>query len=95
MSRKKEGAVTIVLAWVVPDFEVVRERRRDLGERPEMKEIKVPKAVVWLKSGDDADIEKAKAYASKETEYEIAVFTYPTSEKDPLGKAKREVLKHV
>lgn len=81
-----------MLAWVVPDFEVVKQRRSDLGERPEMKEVKIPKAAVWLKRGTKADIEKAKAYAEKETDYKIAVLMYPTSERDPIGKAKRDVL---
>lgn len=83
----------IVLAWIVEDFKVVRERRRDLGERPEMEAILVPKAVVWLNAGTDEDVEKAKVYAAKETDYQIAVFAYPTSEREPIERAKVDVMK--
>lgn len=83
---------TIVLAWVLEDFEVVRERRADLGERPITRRVLVPKAAVWLKRGSAADVLRAQTYADKETGYKIRVFTYPTNERDPLGRAKREVL---
>lgn len=84
----------IVLAWLVSDFVVAEERRRDLGERPVLKEIKVPKAAMWIKDGQASDLRKAEAYAKKETDNEIFIFTYNKAEKDPLGKAKKEVAKH-
>lgn len=83
----------IVLAWVVEDFEVVGERRTDLGERPKLRQVDVAKTVMWLNRGSDEDVKKAKAYAAKELNYEIVVLTYPTAEKDPLGRAKKDVLK--
>lgn len=83
----------IVLAWVIEDFEVVRQRRTDLGERPELKKIDVAKAAMWLNSGTEDDLEKAKKYAAKQTDYQIVVMTYPTKERDPLGHAKKDVLK--
>jgi hypothetical protein len=92
MKEKKEK-VTIVAAWVVTDFEVVSQGRRDLGERPKLREVKVPKAVMWANKGTSEDVEKAKAWARKETDHEVAVLVYPTSEPDPMGRAKRDVLK--
>lgn len=88
-----EAKMEIVLAWVVEDFEVVRERRRDLGERPELKTIYVPRTVMWLNSGTEADVKKATDYATKEKDHKVLVFTYPKSERDPLGRAKKDVMK--
>ena len=91
----------IVLAWTAPDFEVVRERRRDLGERPEMRELVVGKAAMWKNSVSakklDAEVTKATAYARQQEEHDrpIHVFVYPGSERDPLNRAKQEVLSGV
>lgn len=79
----------IVLARVDEDFKVVRERRTDLGERPDMERVDKPVAMMWKNDGDAADVEKAKAYAATEG---YTVFTYK-GERDPLGRAKRDVLR--
>jgi hypothetical protein len=94
-ARAKADAVQIVLAWVTEDFRVVRERRRDLGERPELEKFNVGKAAMWLNRGTDADVAKARAYARAESDSDktIHVFVYPSSVKDPLGAAKKDVLR--
>lgn len=81
--------VLIVVAWVEEEVEVVRARRTDLGEAPVTRTVSVGKAVVWLRRGGATDVEKARAYALPEGK---RVFTYPKSEKDPLGRARREVV---
>jgi hypothetical protein len=47
---------------------------------------------MWLRDGDDIDVRKASAHAAKQTDYSVAVFTYPKGERDPLGKAKRDLV---
>jgi hypothetical protein len=84
---------TIVLAWTEVGAEVVRQRRVDLGESPIMREVIIPHAAVWLNKGTLLDVAKAQAYAARETDKAIRVLTYPTTERDPLGRAKADVLK--
>ena len=81
---------TIVLATTEEVTVVVRARRTDLGERPDMRTELVAKAATWLLAGDATDVKKAKAYAAQAG---WKVFTYPTSEKDPLGRARADVLR--
>jgi hypothetical protein len=78
----------IVLARLVDDTELVRERRTDLGERPVMRDIKTAQALMWLNRGTAEDIEKAKRYAPTEG---YTVLVYETTERDPLGRAKRDI----
>jgi hypothetical protein len=87
--------LTIVIAWVMVEFEVVKARRTDLGEAPVLKQVLVSKAVMWLNRGTEKDLEKAKVYARSQKDQRIAVFTYPTTERDPLGRAKKEIKEHV
>ncbi len=79
----------IVIAWC----ETVRvprgEARIDLGERPPLEDLRVPKAVVWLLDGEESDRVKAEAHA--QTIEGAEVFTFPVTEKDPIGRAKRLV----
>jgi len=83
----------VVYARAEEDFVVGRERRRDLGERPEMIPVTVGKAGMW--SGKTPEpklaetLAKATAYGDKEG---YRIFVYPSSEKDPLGRARREVV---
>ena len=83
---------TIVLAWTTEDFRVVGEARIDMGERPKLEAFQAPHAAIWLLRGTAADFQKAKTYAGKETDYKVTVFAYPTSEADPIARAKRDVL---
>lgn len=85
----KAPKMTIVLARTEVGFEVVRPGAADLGIRPTLKEIAVPRACVWLNRGTAADLAKATAYAPTEG---YRVFTYPTSERDPLGRAMQDVM---
>lgn len=45
-------------------------------------------AAMWLRDGDEGDLERAKAYAATEG---YQVLTYPESEADPLGNAREYV----
>lgn len=97
----EEETKTIVIAWVEKDFEVVRERRRDLGELPDLREVSVPKAAVWVLQGTAEDEQKARTYAAAQKDRQAFVFVYPkvwqsgqkVEEPDPLGRAKAAVLK--
>ena len=93
-STSRKPNVAIVLAWTDSDFRVVRERRTDMGERPELEAFRVGKAAMWVNKGTEADVVKANAYARSESDSDkkIRVFTYPTTLKDPLGAARRDVL---
>jgi len=83
---------TIVVAWLVDDVEVdvkaTQLRRLDLGERPVLRQVKMAKAAMWRNKGDDADLKKAHEYAAGEG---YRVFVYPTTERDPLGRARRDI----
>lgn len=57
--------------------------------RPEFKPAPEAKAAMWTNNGGPEELAKAQAHAEKEG---WKVFTYPTSEKDPLGKAKAAAL---
>ncbi len=86
-----ESKQTIVLARMVDGG--VKEHETETEKRDGILKYKlvffqIPKALVWLNEGDADDLEKAKAHADKEG---FSVFTYPTSEKDPIGKAKLAV----
>lgn len=48
-----------------------------------------PQACVWLNKGDESDLEKARNYAKDK---QITVYTYDDNERDPLGRAKRELV---
>jgi hypothetical protein len=47
-------------------------------------------AAVWLNEGTDEDLKKATAYATKDG---WQVLTFPCSEPDPLGRARKQVLR--
>lgn len=103
---KLEGRGQIVVAWISDDVKAVDPHlaRVDLGERPKFRDVQVGKAVMWAHAGKEADVEKAQQWAQKEREdaardpryatgHSHRVFVYPSTEKDPLGRARREVLK--
>lgn len=89
---------TIVVAWTVESrvFDG-RPFAADLGARPGLKTIREGRACIWRNRGSEADVVKARAYAETENtkrgegEGPILVFIYPTSEKEPLDRARREV----
>lgn len=80
----------IVLAKVEDAYEVEREGRVDIGERHKMRRIDNAKALMWKSDGDLEDFDKAQAFTESEGYH---VFTYDKSERDPLGRAKKDVLK--
>lgn len=82
--------VTIVIAWAEKTAVLVRLRRAELSERPEMREEMVGKAAVWLNRGTPADVQRARAFAATEG---YSVFCYATTEKEPLARARRDVLR--
>jgi hypothetical protein len=105
-ARKTSKKVTVVVAWISDDVEVADPQltRIDLGERHKLRDVQVGKAVMWSRAGKEVDVEKAQQWARKEREdaahdpryatgHSHRVFVYPSTEKDPLGRARREVLK--
>lgn len=80
----------IVLVRIEMETVVAGSYRHDLGEAPKLSQIARARALVWLRSGDDYDLEKAKVFATREG-YQVRV--YPTTERDPLGRAKTEALR--
>jgi hypothetical protein len=100
--RRNPDTRRIVVAWVIPDGarEIVPgewERSWD-GSHHVEKTRSAPKALtaMWLNEGSAADIKAAKHYAATERPPEGAtwsgVFDYPSTEKDPLGRAKKDAL---
>jgi hypothetical protein len=92
MWKRSSGPVQIVIAWTTEEVEFVRARRTDLGERPETRMVKVAHAAMWLNSGTEDDLRKAREYASANG---YRAFSYVTDERDPLGCAKADVLRAV
>lgn len=87
----------IVIAWTETSSRPIRERRTDLGERPVMEDFEQPFSVMWLGEGDEDDVERARNYADEMRENDhyknkVKVFTYPVSERDPLERARCEIL---
>lgn len=48
------------------------------------------RSAIWLNKGTRADAAKAAEYAAKDG---WTVYTYPTTERDPLAKARRDAIK--
>jgi hypothetical protein len=97
----KRGKVQIVIAHLEEDARCIDPRRGDLGESPIMERFLKPVACMWLRRGTGADIDKANAYVRTLASDAIgqgignqrwSVLVYPTSERDPLGKAKAEIM---
>lgn len=87
--------VTIVVAWTEDTQEIApgqRPWRHDLGERPKLVQAKKAHAAMWRNRGGRADIDKAHAYSRKENPDTGKVYVYPVTEKDPLGRARRDIL---
>jgi len=83
----------IVVAWLVYEQEYDGEPyARDLGARPTMREVKVPRAVVWKTNGTDDDVRKASKHARAEYGEGFAVYTHQ-DETDPHGRARRDILR--
>jgi hypothetical protein len=50
-------------------------------------------AVVWVNDGTEADRQSAEDYVRRACADKLraAVFAFPTTEQDPLGRARREI----
>lgn len=86
---------TIVVAWTEDAREIApgqRPWRHDLGERPKLVDVKKVHAAMWLNRGGVADVDRARAYVRQTQRDTGRVFVYPLEEKDPLGRARRDVL---
>lgn len=81
--------IQIVIAWTEEEVQIVRARRTDLGERPVTRSVQSPRAAMWLISGTDEDLTRARAWAAREGK---TVFTFPTTEPDPLGQARIKIM---
>ena len=79
----------IVIAWTEDEIQIVSARRTDLGERPVTRTVQSPRACMWVASGTDEDLTKARAWAAREGK---TVFTFPATEQDPLGQARIKIL---
>ncbi|MES2156074.1 MAG: hypothetical protein V4510_13150 [bacterium] len=90
------GEVTVVAAWTEDVQEIApgqKPWRHDLGERPKLVDAKKPHAAMWVNQGTRADVAKALAFVRKDYPATGRVFVYPTTEGDPLGRARRDVLR--
>ena len=65
--------------------------RVDIGHRVPMMDVAEPRAVVWVSAGTAADVAKAEAHAA--TIDGAQVFTFPTTEPDPIGRSKEKIRK--
>jgi hypothetical protein len=68
-----------------------RHVMRDRNWFPEFTVDWEGKAAIWLRKGKKEDIERAKEHALRDG---WTVFIFPSSEPDPLGKARAEIIKH-
>ncbi len=86
--------VTVVVAWTEDTQEIApgqKTWRHDLGERPKLVDVKKPHAAMWVNAGSQADIASANRWIAKDHPDTGRVFVYPTTESDPLGRARRNV----
>jgi hypothetical protein len=87
--------ITIVTAWTEDTQEIApgqKPWRHDLGERPRFVDTKKAHAAMWLNQGTRSDLDKANAWVTREYPDSGHAFAYPTTESDPLGRARREIL---
>lgn len=90
--------VTIVLAWVTMTGVRLTGRTLDrYGLERETVAAPEAKACTWVLEGTAEDVAQARAYLTREQRDAVRaeVYTYPTSEADPLGLARRTILRGV
>lgn len=81
----------IVIARLDEDTMIAEYGQLDIGRPHKFKSVPKPIAAMWLsEGGDETDLEKCRAYVRKINDG-WKVFTYPQTERDPLGAAKRDV----
>ena len=98
-TKTKADVVTAVVAWVTMEGlqKTNRMERFDgYNYRPVFEACEQARALVWLRHAGPVDVAKARAYANQQAAEDdvvrAAVYTFPTTERDPLGKAKRRIL---
>lgn len=83
----------VVIAWREQVMEPVEGTgRADLGMRPRMLARWESRALVWSRAGSQADAESARRHVEHERLHGGTVCQYPSSEPDPIGRAKRDVM---
>lgn len=95
MGKTKAEQVAIVVAWTVEDVvSIGPDRGADLGRRREVKTGPVARAAMWLNRGTQGDVAAAEAYARTVDSHDrpAQVYVYPTSERDPLGMARKAIM---
>ena len=86
----RDPFVTIVLARIEIEQKIVKHGRIDLGELHTLADVQVPVAIRWLQSGSKADNRAAETYAAANG---YKVFTYSTTEPNPLDRARADIMK--
>ncbi len=85
----------IVIAWMTMDgLELTGKQVRYDGynTRAEFRPAPLAKANVWLNDGTDADLQKAEAYLAREAPGASIVLTFPSTEEEPLKRARSEIV---
>ena len=88
MTRQDKKQIVIVKVEMTGMRPTGRNVMRDLNWFPEFEPAAEAKACMWLHRGTDDDVRKAAAAMSPE----YTVYTFPASDRDPLGKAKAAAL---
>jgi hypothetical protein len=95
MTNTNSATVSVVVAWTEDTRELApgqKAWRADLGDRPVWIDVRKAHAAMWVGEGTSADVEAAQAWVDR-THYGFGrVYVYPTSETDPLNRARREIL---
>jgi hypothetical protein len=86
MARKKKEVCWVVIAWVD------EHQYRTVGACPQWETSREGRACVWLRRGTKTDVDKAQTYITHEHPKTGRVFTYSVDEKEPLARARKEVL---
>jgi hypothetical protein len=97
MAKGMAGAVQVVVAWT--DMTGMRPTGRlvkfdGYNTKPEFEPCEEPKAVMWVRKATADDIGRAHRHIARELADmpRASVYTFPTTERDPLGRAKQLIL---
>lgn len=90
----KEGNVSwIIVAWTEDAEEYDgKPYAADLGNRPTTKQVKKAFSATWKRDGAPEDIAKALSFMKRDHPDTGRVYTYDKGEKDPLGRARKDIL---
>lgn len=97
--RKAKATIQIVLAWAdMTGMEATgRQILKDMNYFPEFKPCVKAHSAMWLRRGTEKDIEKAEKHLDTiKGDYLTArVFVYPREEKQPLERARIEIMNYL